>query len=343
MKLYPEKLAAQLKQGLAPLYLVSGDEPLQIMECCDAIRASARTAGCSEREIMHVETGFDWRWLHAQSSTLSLFAERRLVELRMSSAKPGKEGSQAIQEYCAKPPGDDILMIITGKLEKEAQNSAWYKAIDKIGVVVQVWPVEAAQLPGWINRRMQAAGLRAGPQVAELLAARIEGNMLAASQEIEKLRLLFGAGEISAEQVLEAVADSSRYDIFGLVDCALSGDATRVTRMLDGLQGEGEETVLILWALTREIRAILKILEDMRQGNSMDSALARQRVWDKRKAAYQAALKRHPLARWEQMLGRASRIDRMIKGQENGNVWDEMLELVLMMAGKRLIRPLASL
>lgn len=341
MKLYPDKLAGQLKQGLAPVYLVSGDEPLQLMECCDAIRASTRVAGCSEREVMHVETGFDWRTLGNQASTLSLFAEKRLLELRIPSGKPGKEGSQAIQEFCKQPPDDDILLIITGKLEREAQNSAWYKAIDKIGVVVQIWPVEPAQLPGWIQRRMQQAGLRPGHQVAEMLAARIEGNLLAASQEIEKLRLLYGEGEITVEQVQEAVADSSRYDIFGWVDAALGGDAARVARMLDGLRGEGEEPILMLWALSKEIRALIKVHEDNRSGVAMDTALARQRVWDKRKGLFQSALQRHPPARLEQMLRMASRIDQLVKGQRRGNVWDELLELALWLAGRRLMRTVA--
>lgn len=343
MKIYPDKLAGQLKQGLAPVYLVSGDEPLQLMECCDAIRAQLRAAGCNEREIMHVETGFDWRTLHNQACTMSLFSEKRLLELRIPSAKPGKEGSQAIQAFCNHPPEDDILLIICGKLERESQNSAWYKAIDKIGVVVQIWPVEHAQLPAWIARRMQQAGLRPAPQAEELIATRIEGNLLAASQEIEKLRLLYGEGNISVEQVLDAVADSARYDIFGLVDAALAGDAVRVVRMLDGLRGEGEESILILWALTKEVRALLKILDDTRQGVTMDTALSRQRVWDKRKALYQTALQRHPAGRLEQMLRLASRIDQVVKGQRSGNVWDELLELGVWLAGRRLIRPMANL
>ena len=256
MKLRFEQLSEHLQQGLRPIYLLSGDEPLQLGEAADAIRAQARAQGFAEREVMHVEAGFDWNALAAASDTLSLFAEQRLIDLRLPSGKPGKEGGAALAEYAANPPQDTVLLITSGKLDKNAAKAKWYKALDSAGVTLQVWPVEANQLPRWVGQRMRARGLSASPEAAQLLAERVEGNLLAAAQEIEKLLLLYGESSVDAEMVEQGVADSARYDIFELVDTALLGDAPRVARIMEGLHGEGVEPILILWALVREIRAL---------------------------------------------------------------------------------------
>jgi len=337
VKLRYEQLFSHLQQGLQPLYLLSGDEPLQLMEAADAIRQSARAHGFGEREVLHVEAGFDWNSLLAASGSLSLFAEQRLLELRLSSGKPGKEGSKALIEYASNLPPDTVLLISSSKLDRSAQNSKWYKALDAAGVTIQLWPVEPGTLPGWVMQRMRIRGMQPSPEAAQLLAERVEGNLLAAAQEVEKLLLLYGEGQINAEQVEEGVADSARYDIFELVDTALLGDASRTSRVIEGLHAEGVEAILVLWALLREIRALGQMAEELEQGASAESVMGQHRVWDKRKGPVRAGLQRHNLNRWQALLRRAGRIDRMIKGGEPGNPWDELLQLALLMAGVRLV------
>jgi DNA polymerase-3 subunit delta len=322
---------------LQPIYLLSGDEPLQLMEAGDAIRRQAREKGFGEREVMHVESGFDWGDLLAASGSMSLFAEQRLLELRMPTGKPGKEGGKALVEYAENPPPDTLLLITCGKLDRSQQNSKWYKSLDKAGATLTVWPIEPAALPGWVTQRMRARGLQPTQEAAQLLAERVEGNMLAAAQEVEKLLLLYGESAIDAAQVEEGVADSARYDIFELVDTALQGDVVRTTRVIQGLRGEGVEPVLVLWALLREIRAMEQMAEALAQGHPIDAVMEQHRVWNKRKAPVRAGLQRHSLKRWQLLLRRAGRIDRMIKGIEPGNPWDELLQLTLLMAGIRTV------
>lgn len=337
MRLRYEQLASHLQQGLRPLYLISGDEPLQLKEAADAIRARAREQGFSEREVLHVEAGFDWNTLTAASDTLSLFSEQRLLELRLPSGKPGKEGGAALSEYAANPPSDTLLLVISGKIDSAAQKSKWFKAVEAAGVALPVWPVESAAMPGWVLNRMRSRGLQPSSEAAQVLAERVEGNLLAAAQEVEKLLLLYGEGPIKVEQVEEGVADSARYDIFELVDTALLGDAERTARVLEGLHAEGVEPVLVLWALLREIRAMAQMAEELAQGSSIDALMGRFRIWEKRKGPVRAGLKRHTLKRWLQLLRRAGRVDRMIKGIEPGNPWDELLQLTLLMSGVRTV------
>jgi len=332
-----EQLASHLQQGLQPLYLISGDEPLQLMEAADAIRQRAREQGFAEREVLHVEAGFDWNSLLAVSGSLSLFAEQRLIELRLPTGKPSKEGSKALSEYASNLPPDTVLLITSGKLDRSAQNSKWYKALDGAGVTLQVWPVEPGALSGWVMQRMRSRGMQPSPEAAQLLAERVEGNLLAAAQEVEKLRLLYGDGPVSAEQVEEGVADSARYDIFELVDTALVGDAARTSRVIEGLRAEGVEPILVLWALLREVRAMAQMAEELSHGANVDAVMGQFRIWDKRKGPVRAGLKRHNLKRWLALLRRGGRIDRMIKGSESGNPWDELLQLALLMAGVRLV------
>ncbi len=337
MKLRFEQLADHLQQGLRPVYLLSGDEPLQLGEAADAIRAAARAQGFAEREVMHVEAGFDWSSLAAASNTLSLFAEQRLIDLRLPSGKPGREGGAALADYAASPPPDTVLLLSCGKLDKNAAKAKWFKALDSAGVALQVWPVEAATLPRWVQQRMRSRGLSVSPEAAQLLAERVEGNMLAAAQEVEKLRLLYGETEIDAEMVEQGVADSARYDIFELVDTALLGNAERVARVMEGLRGEGVEPILILWALVRECRTMEEMAWEIEHGASVDAVMKSRWVWQKRQPAVRAGLKRHNQRRWSQLLRRAVRIDRMVKGAEQGNPRDELLQLALLMAGVRLV------
>lgn len=336
MRARPDQLAAQTSKGMAPIYLVSGDEPLQLNEACDTLRAAARKHGYGDRQIFDIDASFNWDAFFMDSNSLSLFAQRRLFELRLRSAKPGEKANTALLEYAARPVQDTVVLITAPKLDKDAQNSKWFRAVDDAGTVVQVWPVEAGQLPAWIERRMRAKGLQPTPDAVTLLAERVEGHLLAASQEIDKLVLLYGNGTVDAENIAAAVVDSARFDIYGLADAALAGDAVRVARMLDGLRGEGEDPVLLLWALSREVRTLCVMAQDKKNGTPMSALLAKHRVWDKRKPLFEKALNRHSALYWRQVLRRCGFIDRLIKGREAGNVWDELLELGLAMSGTAL-------
>ncbi|MFQ5488684.1 MAG: DNA polymerase III subunit delta [Gammaproteobacteria bacterium] len=333
MKLNARQLPRQLESGLAPLYFISGDEPLLVQEACDLVRRHAREQGCSERIVIHAESGFDWNSLLQEASGMSLFAERRLLELRLPGGRPGEAGGRVLQAYGEQPPPDNVLLIISGKIDAAQQRSRWFKALEQAGVVVQVWPLTARELPAWIEQRMRGAGLRPQREAVLLLAERVEGNLLAAVQEIEKLRMLHGAGPLGVDEVLAAVADSARFDVFALVDSALAGDGRRAARILGGLRREGVEPVLVLWALGREIRSLAAMAALLAGGTGLEQVLARQRVWEKRKPLLRQALQRHDRRRWQHLLRRAAHLDRLIKGQAAGNIWDELLQLSLEVAG----------
>jgi DNA polymerase-3 subunit delta len=337
LRIKSEQLQSHLKRGLVRVYLVSGDEPLQLEECCDAIRAQARANDYNEREIMHAGKDFAWGALAQAAQTLSLFAQRRILEVRIATGKPGDAGSTALCTYAAAPAPDTILLVICPKLDAQTQKSKWFGALEQAGVTVQVWPVSPAEMPAWITRRMIAKGMQVSAEAAALLAERVEGNLLAAAQDIEKLYLLHGTARIDLAAVTQAVNDSARYDMFEFVDTALKGDAPRTARMLTGLHGEGAEPVLLLWALTKELRSLAGMAYDCQNGMSAEQVLVKYRVWDKRKAPVKQALQRHQLASWQNWLRTAARIDRTIKGQHVGNVWDELLQISLEVAGVRLI------
>ncbi|HJE28164.1 MAG TPA: DNA polymerase III subunit delta, partial [Pseudomonas nitrititolerans] len=268
MKLSPAQLGKHLQGSLAPVYVVSGDEHLLCQEACDAIRAACRRQAFSERQVLSVESGFDWGQLLEAGANLSLFAERRLLELRIPSGKPGDKGAAALLHYLARPAEDTVLLISLPKLDGSTQKTKWAKALidGKDVQFLQVWPVDAAQLPQWIRQRLSQAGLAADQEAVELIAARVEGNLLAADQEIEKLKLLAEDGRVTAVTVQAAVADSARYDVFGLIDATLQGHPEHSLRMLEGLRGEGIEAPVILWALARELRLLANIAQQYAQG-----------------------------------------------------------------------------
>ncbi len=337
MKVKPEQLENRLTKGLAPLYIISGDEPLLVQEAADLVRQHARAADCHERIIMNVERGFDWNSLAQESCGMSLFAEKRLLELRLPTGKPGDAGGKALRAYAEAPTTDDVLLIIAGKIDTKSQQTKWYKTVEAAGVAVPIWPMAVAQLPAWINQRMRANKMQPTRDAAEVLAERVEGNLLACAQEIDKLFLIHGSAEIDAEMIIDAVTNSARFDIFGLVDAALSGNGERVARMMTGLRGEGVEPILVLWALAREIRTLASMSFEVSRGISPDQVMRNQRVWEKRKPLIKQGLRRSP-RQWWYLLWRAGQIDLMIKGQATGNVWDELLQLGLMMAGIRIAR-----
>lgn len=319
MKLPAYKLNGQLQQGLAPIYWISGDEPLQHQEACDAIRARCRAAGIEEREVMAVEPGFQWQQLLDAGASLSLFASQRLLELRINGNKLGREGSEVIRQYCQRlaqhPEDGDVLLVTSGKLDASQMKSAWMKAVDQAGVTVQVWPIEAARLPRWIAERAQQAGLQLEPQAGQLLAERVEGNMLAAAQEIEKLALLTPAGErLDADTLLSRVQDASRHTVFDLADTLLQGDANKAARVLRGLRGEGIEPPILLWAITRELRQIISLVHRLDEGQPLATICQQLKIWEKRRPLYQQASQRLKLSQLHQLLAQAGRLDDTLKG-----------------------------
>jgi DNA polymerase-3 subunit delta len=326
----PDQLSTQLKRQLAPVYLVSGDEPLQLQECCDLVRREARAQGCTDREVIDAgSSGFDWQEILHSANSMSLFAERKLIELRLPSGKPGAEGSKALCEYLEIASGDDVLLIVAGKIDKQSTNSKWFKALDKAGVVIQVWPVDARNLPRWLRQRVSAAGMSIDEEALQLLCDRVEGNLLAASQEVEKLKLLASDSRITARSVLDSVSDNARYSVFELADKALQGDAAGSLHMLHGLRGEGTEPAVVLWSLTREIRTLYEVQLDCPNGQGVMQALNARRVWKNRISLMQSALARHNPRSMAQLLEQATKVDGSIKGFAGGRPWDNLEDLVL--------------
>lgn len=326
MRINADQLARQLERDLAPAWLVAGDEPLLAGEAADAIRTRAREQGYTGRETYFVEPRFDWSGPLGASRALSLFAERRILEIRLPSPRPGVEGGKVLAGLASDPSPDTVLLVTTGRLEREAYSSAWYKAFESHGVVVQVWPVGIERLPAWIAARARAHGLLPDAPGARLLAERVEGNLLAAHQEVEKLALLYGKGRIGAEEIAAAVADSARYDVFQLGEAALAGDVARSLRILEGLRGEGAEPTLVLWVLCREIRALATA-----RAGAAPSGFGRQAA--NRAQALEAAARRTAGTALGGLIRRAERADRSIKGLADGDAWDRLAALTASLAG----------
>lgn len=326
MRLRPEQLEKQLAQQLAPVYLISGEETLLVQECADSLRRACREQGFGERQVFHVDAGFDWQQLLSEASALSLFAERKLIELRMPGGKPGDKGATALEQYCGNANPDTVLMILS---EKPDARSKWYKAIDAAGITVQVWPVDAAQLPRWIEQRLRARGLQASGDAVQLLAERVQGNLLAAAQEIEKLQLYTDAAVIDADTVAATVGDSARYNAFGLADQMLAGQCAACLRALNGLRGEAVEPPVILWALARELRTLYRCAELMEQGQTADRAMAGAAVWDRRKPLVKQALQRLRRAQLGELLQLAQRVDAAVKGAAPDDPWQLLEDLIM--------------
>ena len=332
MKIRANQLSSHLKKSLAPCYLVTGDEHLLVSESLDEIRAAARARGFGTRELHVATTGFDWHQLTASTGNMSLFAEQRIVELRLPTGKPGIKGSQAIVDL-VEQAGPELLFIVTApKLDRSGSNSKWAKSIDQKGVSLPIWPVEVRELPGWIANRMRQVGLQPDRDAVTLIADRVEGNLLAAGQEIEKLRLLHGEGKVSADNVSEAVANSSRYDVYKLADAAIAGDATRAVKILGGLRSEGVEPVIVMWALTRELRTLATLDDAVRQGTDLGSAMQSARVWNNRQGLLRSCISRHQHGDFHRMLKASGRADAAAKGQRYGDPWQMAADIVVGMA-----------
>jgi DNA polymerase III subunit delta len=317
LKLTTDSLAAHLAQPLLPAYLVSGDEPLLVAEAADAVRARARAAGFSERETHFLERGADWDEVSASASNLSLFAERRIIEIRLQSGKPGVAGGAALLRLAQTKAADLLVLVIAPRLDRDAQSANWVKAIETAGAWVQIWPVDAQHLVAWLRARCQRLRLTADDEALELLSERTEGNLLAAHQELLKLRLLFSETPITAAAVLASVADSARYDVAQLGEAALAGDTARALHMLAGLRAEGAEPTLVLWAVNKAVRELWHAQGEAAAGTP-------PRSWQRQAAALAKGLRRARGVPFGRVALRAERADRMIKGRLAGDAWDEL-------------------
>ena len=296
MQLRAEQLHAQLGRGLQPIYTIHGDEPLLAQEAGDAVRAAARAAGYVERKVFSVSGAhFDWSALLGAAQAMSLFAERQLIEIRIPGGKPGKDGSDALQRYCEHLSDDVLTIVHLPRLDRQQQQSAWFVALDRAGISIAVQPVERGLLPAWLAQRLAAQGQRVtggeiGQQTLAFFADRVEGNLLAAHQELQKLALLYPAGELAFEQVEAAVLNVARYDVFKLGEAVLAGQTARVLRMLDGLQAEGEAPVLVHWTLAEDVRALARAYAALQAGKPLPMALKDARVWGVKEKLFERVL-----------------------------------------------------
>ncbi|AIF47421.1 DNA polymerase III subunit delta [Dyella japonica A8] len=320
---------------LLPVYLLAGEE-LLVLEAADALRAQARKLGYAEREVLDVGNHFDWDDLARSAAGMSLFATRRLLDLRLPTGRPGTEGAKAINEFCANPP-PDVTLLITATEWSSKHEGAWTKNLDAAGALVVFNAPRPNEWASWIGARLTSRGLSATPDAAALLAERVEGNLLAAAQEIDKLVVLHGQGKIDAQEMENLVADSARYDAFKLTDAAFAGEGGRALRILAGLHAEGEELIGLMGWLVNQLQLALRL------ANARDfAAQARaERLWPAREQLFRKALRRAPREHWLQCLARAARIDRMAKGREQGDAWLEAERLIAAIAEPRAAGALA--
>lgn len=336
MSTRPDQWYRQLRNDqLAPVQLLAGEE-LLVLEAADALRARARELGYDEREVIDVEARFDWDNLARAAAGMSLFATRRLLDLRLPGGRPGKDGGAAIAAYCKDPPPDTLLLITCNEWSNK-HGGAWSRAVDKVGALVVFWPPKGHEWPKWIGARLTSRGIQASADAVALLAERMEGNLLAAAQEVDKLAALHGKGRLDAVQLEALVADSSRFDVFKLTDAAFGGDAVRALRIVGGLRAEGDELVPLMGWVARQLEQALRLA----QARDFAAQASADHVWQARQSLFRAALRRAPRGFWPHCLARAARIDRMIKGREQGDPWRELERLVLAIADPRTAKVLA--
>ncbi|MFZ6676423.1 DNA polymerase III subunit delta [Undibacterium sp. Tian12W] len=336
MQLRFDALDGHLAKTLAPLYVITSDEHLLALEAADKIRRTAKAQGFYEREILTVERSFKWGALLAANQSQSLFGDKKLIDLRIPTGKPGKDGGQAMQDYVTNLSPDNLTLITLPKLDWATQKAAWVGSLQQAAVYIDIPLVERNQLPGWISMRLSLQQQSADRQSLDFIADRVEGNLLAAHQEIQKLALLHPAGKLSFEQIHDAVLNVARYDVFKLNEAMLAGDVARLVRMLNGLKGEGEALPLVLWAMAEEIRTLLKLKSGMAQGRPLSALLKEYRIWGPREKLMDPALRRVSLANLRAALQEASQVDKMVKGLRAkafaGDPWDALLQLGLRVA-----------
>lgn len=336
MQLRFDALDAHLAKTLAPLYVITSDEHLLALEAADKIRRAARTQGYTERDVLTVERSFKWGELLAANQALSLFGDKKLIELRIPTGKPGKDGGAALQNYTKDLNPDNLTLVTLPKLDWQTAKAAWVANLQQAAVYIEIPTIERAQLPAWIGTRLAAQGQSADRQGLDFIADRVEGNLLAAHQEIQKLGLLHEPGKLGFEQIHDAVLNVARYDVFKLSEAMLAGDSARLVRMLEGLKGEGEALPLVLWAVAEEIRTLLKLKSGMAQGRPLGVLLKEHRIWGPRERMMEPALRRISLPTLEAAMREAAQVDKMVKGLRAkafaGDAWDAMLQLALKVA-----------
>ncbi len=343
------------KDSLPPAILIAGQEPLLVLEAADKVRAKARAEGYV-RETFDVEARFDWDTLFASFSEMSLFASRRLLDVRMPSGKPGKEGSEVFTKYCADPPPDTVLMVSCLEWNKQQGNAAWVRAIGQVGIVGTFWSMQRHKLPDWLLARMRARGLDVRHDAAQLLADRVEGNLLAAAQEVDKLVLQVGvppgeqgrgpgtrasARTIDAAEMDALVADSSRFDVFKLIDSALAGEASRALKMLRSLRAEGDVVPALMGPIVGPLVAMTSLARVKASGGNLSAEMRARQIWDSKQPLYKRALERHDALQWERFAIEAGRIDRISKGRAEGDEWLALERLLAAVAQPRARRLLA--
>lgn len=348
MELTPDRLPAQLAaESLRPAYLIAGPEPLRVLEAADAVRARARETGFAEREVFDADgRDFDWDSLDATFRAPSLFSSQRLIEVRMPTTKPGKEGAQVIAAYCAQPQPDIVLLVTGGEWSRQ-HGGKWSEAIAKIGHLVVANPVRPHELPGWIESRLRSRGVRADREAVQRLADRVEGNLLAAAQEIDKLALLADGQLLDAARMEALVADAARYDVFRLIDSALNGQPVQVSRMLAGLRAEGQAVFALMGMIVMELQRVAALARVQERGGNLAAEFKAQRVWDSKQAVYRRALQKHPASRWQRLVVEAGRVDRVAKGrgrpgEESNDAWQVLERLLLTVAEPKAAVLLAS-
>lgn len=334
MQLGVDRLLDRLAAGeLDPTYFLYGEEPLQLSECGDEVRRQAHNAGIVERLVFDIDSASHWQAVNGETSAMSLFSERRLIEIRLGNRKPDKNGSAVLEAIAKRSSTDDVYLISTGKLDGSARKTAWFKMLEKSTVSVASRDLKAAQLPAWLGRRAARFGKRVSAEAAALIADRVEGNLLAAAQEVEKLCLLVDGESIDERDVLNAVSDSARYDVYQLVDAALGRDLPRALRIARGLREEGTEPVLVIWALGRELRPLANMANSVAEGTSVAAALEQHHIWSSRKGLIGSVLKRLDAAELAEILSYANYIDTVVKGGRSGAPWDDIEILLLRIFG----------
>lgn len=319
MPLRPEQLESHLQQSLSPIYLVAGEEELLVQEAADAIRTKARAAGYLERKLLIVQRGFDWNDLVLAGVSQSLFAEKKIIELRMPTGKPGIPGAKALNQWCENPDSDNLLLITCPKWDASSRKAKWAQNLARAGTYVEIWPVKPQELPAWLRQRMTSLGLQPQTGVVELLADRLEGNLLAAAQEVDKLWLLKGAAAVSLDDVRAWVTDSARFDVFRLIECGLQGQGGQACRIITSMQSANAPANLLVGALVREINMLYSLRQQLDKGQSLDSAFSSMRIWRSRQAPLQAALRRLDTPAVAKLIIQLQLLDRLSKGQLAGS------------------------
>ncbi|BCE02895.1 DNA polymerase III subunit delta [Marinicellulosiphila megalodicopiae] len=327
MKVNANQLPAKLKQSLELFYWVSGDEPLLVDECCDQIRQAARAKGVVEREVFEVDGRFKWAQVIEANQAVSLFGDRKMIELRLTG-KLNAEGQKALAAYFEQPNPDNVLLLVCPKIESASTKTKWFKTLEKHAQWIALWPIAIAQLPAWINDRIKSKGLTIDQEALQLLVEKVDGNLLAGKQEIEKLVLIAQGSNIDLQTVINSVADSARYNVFDLSESMLKNDVKRSFKILQGLQGEAVEPTIILWALSKDIRVLSMLKYAANHGQPTNQVFTSQRIWDAQQVLYNRALGQKSLNDLQQMVRFCGLIDRTIKGQFKGNVWQQFEALI---------------